>query len=215
MEKRREIQSSTRYILSFAIGTILFILGFTIVYSIYYFEYQKVTNKQLELAYQIFEDKLVYSLSGDVCSVTAYKDVSDDLGFQGSIIADLEDNLGRYDKNVIERKNFYSLILAEHFEFVNNLKDNCNFSINTILFFYSNDKDLVEEGDELGNILAVVYSRSPDNVVIYSFDVDLDSDLVRALKTKYNITEAPVIIINEGEPLSGVKNIREIEEYLD
>ena len=216
MQKKREIQSSTRYFLSFLIGTLIFLLGFVIVYSVYYLEYQKILQKQTEMSYDIFEDKLKYSLfDEDICSEGAYEDISEDLAFQGDLIFKLEEQLGKYDKNVIERKKFYSLILVEHFDFVKYLEQNCNFSMNTILFFYSNDKELIAQSDELGRILSVVYTRNPEDVVIYSFDVNLDSDLTRILKEKYNVTEAPMVIINEKDRLYGINNINNIEGYLN
>ena len=49
---------------------------------------------------------------------------------------------------------------------------------------------------------------------IYSFDVDLSSDIIQKLKQKYGITESPIIVINEKKKMTVPDNIDEIEVYL-
>ena len=51
--------------------------------------------------------------------------------------------------------------------------------------------------------------------MIYSFDIDLASELVDKLKKKYNITNSPVIVINEKTMIEMPVNINEIEKYLN
>jgi len=209
----REIQSGRRYVFAFIIGTGLFILGFFIVNSLTYFEYQRISNLQDELAYKIFEDKLNYRLFGkEICSEESYKKISEDLGFQGRIIDDLERKFGKDDLRVIERKKFYSLILLEHFEFVNLRNTECDDFVHTILFFYSNDNEYIEGSEELGRMLGGVHSRN-ENLVIYSFDFNLDSDLVRELKDRYYVQQPLEILIDERVKINDIKNIEEIERH--
>ena len=97
----RKIVSPLRYLLAFIIGTLIFIAGFIFVYSISYFEYQRISNIQGDLAYDIFKDKTEYSLFGkDICSDESYRKISQDLGFQGRIIDDLEKKFGKNDERV-------------------------------------------------------------------------------------------------------------------
>jgi len=210
----RSIQSGRRYVLAFIIGTVLFFGGFLIVNSLSYLEYQRISNLQDQLAYKIFEDKLGYSLFGqEICSDDAYRKISEDLGFQGRIIDDLERKFGKEDARVLERKKFYSLILLEHFEFVNLINQECGKNIHTILFFYSNDPKYLTQSEDLGRMLGTVYGRN-DNLVIYSFDVDLDSEVIKDLKDKYFIQEPLEILIDGDIKLKGVKSIDEIEQHL-
>src|SRR3989344_6951152 len=153
--ENRKLQNKTRYLLSFIIGTIIFILAFMAVYSISYFEYQKISNQQSDLAYSIFEDKISNSFFGrDICSDQSYKEISEDLGFQGRIIDDLERKFGKNDPRVLSRKKFYTLDLLEHFEFVNLRNEKCGSKINTILFFYSNEDKYLKESEDLGKLLS-------------------------------------------------------------
>ena len=212
--ERRKIQSKKRYVLAFLIGTFIFILGFILTYSISYLEYQRISNAQEKISYQIFQDKLKHSFfNEDICSLESLKGISEDLGFQGRIIDDLEKKFGKNNEKVLFRKKFYSLIEIEHFEFVEEINKRCKARILTILFFYSNEKKDVKKSEEVGDLLSVVYRRNP-NVMIYSFDINLESDLIKNLKEKYEVEESPTIIINGKSKIVKPENVGQIEEYL-
>src|SRR3990172_5594780 len=214
MEKPREFSSKKRYVLAFIIGTILFLLIFLISYSISYFEINRVSGLQTDISYNIFEDRLDYSFFNEpVCSAGSFEKISQDLGFQGRIIDDLETKLGKQDKAVLARKKFYTLVELEHLEFVKLINERCDGTVNTILFFYSNNKSEIDISEEAGRILGVVHQRNI-NLVIYSFDVDLNSDLVNKLKNKYNVADSPIAVINEKVQVKLPANILEIEKHL-
>ena len=210
----RPVQSKKRYLLAFVIGTLIFIGGFILTYSISNLEFKRIIDFQDETSYKIFKDKLEYRLfEADICKNDFLIEITDDLGFQGSIIAGLEKKLGKGNKRVLFRKKYYSLVELEHFEFVNIMNKECGSNISTILFFYSNDDEEIDESEDAGKILDVVHRRNP-NLVIYSFDINLDSELVRGFLNKYGVVSSPTIIINENKKLTKLGGIWEIEKYL-
>ena len=214
--EQRKFESKNRYLISLVIGTLVFLLVFAISYSVSYFEFQRVSNLQVGVGYDIFKDKLDYSFfKENICGTESFEKVSQDLGFQGRIIDDLERKMGKKDENVLLRKKFYSLIEIEHFDFVNAFNQECGKKYNTILFFYSNNASEADASEESGRILGVVHNRYEKNLTIYSFDVDLASDLIDKLKNKYNITDSPVAVINEQVQVKLPANIIEIEKYLN
>jgi hypothetical protein len=148
------------------------------------------------------------------CSQDSFKKVSNALGFQGRIIDDLERKLGKNDKRVLFRKKFYTLVELEHFDFVRTLQKNCGLNMTTVLFFYSNEEHLISDSEDLGKLLSVFYERNP-NMMIYSFDVNLDSELVGKLMYKYHVEEPLSIIINERHRVVNPKTIEELETYLE
>ena len=75
-----------------------------------------------------------------------------------------------------------------------------------------NDEDIVKSEDT-GKLLDSVYSRNK-NLVIYSFDINLDDKLIIALKEKYHVDKSPTIVVNENNTLINPNNIQEIEKYL-
>ena len=212
---KREFTSKRRYLYAFLMGTAIFLIGFGITHGIAYMEYQRVVGMQDPLSYQIFQDKLQYSLFGeDICAEDTFQKISHDLNFQGQLIGDIEDTLGKNNKDVLFRKKFFTLIQLEHLEYIKLLNEECNKSINTILFFYSNEEEDIEESVELGELLSPVYQRNQENLALYSLDLNLDSEIMRKLKQKYNITRS-IVIVNEEERLTEINNIREIENYLN
>ena len=213
MEKR-EFEKK-RYILSIIIGTVLFLLVLGITYSISYFEFQRISIQQTALAYRIFEDKLDYSFfDKPICFNESFKNISNDLAFQGTIMNDLEKKFGKGDAQVLLRKEFYSLIELEHLEFVNSKIKNCDFNTNTILFFYSNlNKDL-SRSEEVGKMLTNLYSINSNNLIIYSFDINLNSTLIHNLLNKYNIEKSPTILVNKKFIIIDPKSVNDIEKYL-
>lgn len=212
--EQRKFESKNRYLISLIIATIVFLLIFAVSYSISYFELQRVSNLQVGVGYGIFEDKLDYSLfNASICNEESFDKVSQDLGFQGRIIDDLERKLGKQNEDVLLRKQFYTLVELEHFEFVKTYNAKCGNKIDTILFFYSNNVSQLEASEEAGRILSVVSSRD-ENLIIYSFDIDLNSDLVNKLEKNYNITDSPTVIINNKIKIELPVNIQEIERHL-
>jgi len=213
MEKR-ELKNGKRYIWAFIISTAIFAMIILVSYSISFVEVQRVSGMQNSLAYSIFQDSLDYSLfNQSVCSNESYEKLSSDLGTQGSIISDLEQKFGKNNQQVLEEKKFYTLVELEHFQFVQTMNKECSFRINTILFFYSNSQKEVSKSEKLGEILSTVYSKH-HNLVIYSFDINLNNTLIEHLKEKYNVTEPLTLIINNNVTVKDPQNINDIEKYI-
>ncbi|HJX50613.1 MAG TPA: hypothetical protein VJ438_04070 [Candidatus Nanoarchaeia archaeon] len=211
----RPVQSKRRYIFSLLIGTGIFILIFLLANFISYLEFQRITTLQGKTAYGIFESKLNYDFFNEMCSQEALEDISQQLGFQGAVIDDLEKKLGKKNSEVLFQKKFYTLVELEHLNFITDYNKKCNSSFNTIMFFYSNNPLYYKDNDKLGRLLDAIYSKYPEKVIIYSFDVDLDSELISKLKQKYDIEKVPTVIMNQKVTLFNPQNIQEIEIHLN
>jgi glutaredoxin len=178
-------------------------------------ELGRVYSIQGEMAQDIFKDKLAYSFFEEkVCSQESFSQISKDLGYSGSIINSLEEKLGKEDERVLEQKKFYTLVLLEHLEFLKDYNSICNTSLDYILFFYSNQKGQYKSSENLGKMLDVL-TVEKQNVSVYSFDINLDSELIEKLVKKYNITQAPTIVINGNVKLEEVQSINEVKSYLE
>ena len=212
--KERGFQSGKRYIASFLIGTVVFILVFALTYSLSYLEFRRVSDLQVDISYEIFKDKLDYSLFNEpICTNESLGKVSRNLGFQGRIIDDLERKLGKQNEKVLFRKKFYTLIELEHFDFINLLNEKCDRNVQTILFFYSNEGSNIKDSEDAGKLLSVVHSKT-ENLMIYSFDINLDSDLIEKLKEKYDVERSPTVIINGEFKVENPQNLLDVEVYL-
>jgi len=212
--KKRLVQSKKRYVAAFAIGTALFIALFGLSYFFADLQYQRISNMQIKTAYSVLEGNSLYQVFDEsICSDESFKKVSEELAFQGESMDDLENKFGKTNDRVLERKEFYTLMLLEHFGFVKALNEKCDKDIRTILFFYSNSED-EEISREVGRILDVVSLRN-ENVVIYSFDINLDSELMRKLKVKYAVDISPTVIINEKYKIYNPRSSLDIERLVN
>ncbi len=214
MPEKRPVQSPKRYVLAFIIGTAIFLLGFSITTSLSYLQFQRISNLQGITSYEIFVKKLKHGFfEQNPCSEQSFRQISDDLRFQGVIIDDLEKKLGKDNSQVLFRKKFYTLIELEHLEFVNQLNKECSQNITTILFFYSNEKEDLGESEEVGKMLDYLYSQNT-NLLIYSFDINLDSELIRELNQKFNIQTPPTLIVNQETKIIKPRNINDVLKFL-
>jgi hypothetical protein len=212
--ERRKLVNKKRYVLAFMIGTAIFLFGFAITYFFAFLEYQRTITQQDYISYKIFQDKLKYDLYGeDICNSTALVEITEDLRFQMSIMGVLERKFGKDNVDVKFRKKFYVLTQLTHFDFVKTINEKCEDQYNIVFFFYSNDKEHEKKVEHLSSMVGVLYERNKENTVLYSVDIDLDSEIVDILKEKYRVN-GPMILINEKVKFDKIDNIDDIEIYL-
>ncbi len=209
-----KIQSKRRYLLAFLIGTLIFINGFAVTNIILSIQFNRISQFQDQTSFAIFEDKLNYRLFDiDICEIDNFNKISQALGYQGKSITDLEEKFGKNNKKVQFRKIFYSLVELEHFEFINEINKKCEKDFLTILFFYSNEGRDIDKSEKAGKLLDFV-GRKNKNLIIYSFDINLDSEIIQNLKKLYKIEESPTIIINNNKKISGNIQLEDIEKNI-
>ncbi len=213
---KRKIQNKKRYFQSFVIGTLVFAFIFSLSYLIAFYQSGKVSSSQGITGYVLFEDKAAYSFFGeDICSNDNLKRISESLSYQGRVLEDLEEKFGKNNEMVLERKKFYSVLLLEHLDYVQEYNEKCTPPKDTILYFYSNIEGSEEAdiSEKVGKILDNVYADS-ENLIIYAFDTNLDSSIVQKLKEKYNVTHSPEIVVNENNNHVWPFARENIEKYL-
>ena len=72
------------------------------------------------------------------------------------------------------------------------VRERCGQDIIPVLYFYSRDcKSCVEQGMVLDKL------REFSNALVYTIDINLDSDAVAVVKEAYGIGMAPSLIIND------------------
>ena len=199
-----------RYLLSFIIAVVMFSLVFLIASQVSYLNYLEV-SKESNLVKSYISD-LEYYASQQSCSEWLLTNASEKLDFVGSRLSILETRLGKTDSRVIEQKNLYTELEYKHFQIVDNLVRVCGAPFVTFLFFYSNEENDRTLSERNGFILGTLKNKYPERAMIYSFDYNIESKIVEDLKKKYNLTKAPVVVINKKDVVF-VNNIEDIEKY--
>ncbi|MBS3088679.1 hypothetical protein J4402_02765 [Candidatus Pacearchaeota archaeon] len=202
-----------RMFLSFILATTIFTIIILISSGASYYNYQRISSQNNIVTKYLNDMDILLNMSTSDCG--------EDILVKSSIILDevggkldlLEKRFGKKDSRVLEQKKLYSQLELKHFNIIKQIKKQCNEDYITILFFYSNNEPLNEESERMGFILRTFKDKMSDKIMIYSFDYNLNSELIINLKENYNITSAPIAVINEQDKIY-VKNIEDLTPYL-
>jgi len=202
-----------KYAAAFAISTLIFIIGLLIGGHFNNEKLSKIETLENEMKLDLMSmDLQDILLVENPCFSTStvlqkkLEDVVSKLGY-------MEEQLGKKDSNVLELKKYYSLLEIKHYLLMKNTKEKCNSTYNLILFFYSNDDNALES-EKQGYVLDNLREKyGLERMKTYSFDTNLNLDMITTLKSFYNVTTAPTVIIN-GEKLEGFRDKEEIEEVI-
>lgn len=117
------------------------------------------------------------------------------------------------DPSYIEIKRNYMSVMLTHWLYHEQMKRECNVNSTVILYFYSNKYCGICE--DQGIILTYLKKEHWDNLVIFSFDFDLDVRMIDYLGKLYDFEarEDPVLIIDD-EKHEEFLDKEELEEIL-
>lgn len=200
-----------RVFLAFIIATIIFLAGFILSYTIAYEKYQSLAISQEQMKYNILSLELEKELLGSTCQNIYTYSFTQELDNTGADIAILEEKLGKNNQQVLNQKKIYTILEIQHFLMIKDYNSKCKQSIPTILFFYSNENNIIDKTEKIGYILDSFKKTNPD-VMTYSFDYNLDSRLIKELKIKYNITQPNTILVKEKIKITDLTNISQLEK---
>jgi hypothetical protein len=207
--ERINLVKPSRYLAAFVLATVVFVAIFLIAYSISYFNYQGIYSRNSEVEKFLSE----FELSNETCIDPLLYESSDLLDVAGARLGVLERRLGKNHWRVLEQKKLYTRLELAHFNVIKGLNEICDSSFLTVLFFYSNTKELEDASERVGYILNSFKNSDPERVMIYSFDANLDAVEIVDLKKKYGVTRLPATIINEND-IKYLRNIHDLEEYV-
>ena len=198
-----------KLLISFIIGTILFIAGFLASNWIVLFGYQR----NIELQQRIGEKINLMDSESQIYCENYQPEISTELNEAGSFLMLLEKKFGKNKPEIILQKENYSMLELKHFFSVKNYAQKCQKSITTLLFFYSNKEDYLDDAETKGFIISKLKELNPAGIMAYSFDYDLDSDVIRNLKDAYNVQKPNTAVINDKIILEQFNDIDDLTPY--
>ena len=99
------------------------------------------------------------------------------------------------------------------------IKDRCNADYHTVVYIYNYDNPSITEKakqEAISNLLGELKDTYGDKVLLLSLAGDGGSPSIDLLREKYNLTDLPVVFIDEQFKVVSVENMKaEIEQYLD
>jgi hypothetical protein len=209
----RKFQKKTTYAYAFIIGTLIFIIGFLIANQIIIERNVNFLRSNVDNSYAIFKESIQLELFGqNLCNETFLRRISNELDYQRATLNSLEKNFGKLDERTLLQKRVYSIAELEHLTIVLKKASWCGSRSDILLFFYSNSEENIKDSERVGEMITVLQERRPF-AYVYSFDSDLDEELIGRLLAMYNITSSPAVIIN-NERVVNPTNIDELYALL-
>jgi hypothetical protein len=210
MQPNREF-FAWRLMVSFLLATLVFILFFAFAYLISYINYQQLTSQNNLIEKTVSEFDGV--LANFTCDDAKLLEASGKLDTVADKLTLLEKRFGKQDKRVLEQKKIYSELEYRHFKITERFNKECNGTYVRVLFFYSNIGSIKEsESDRVGFILTAFERENADRVMIYSFDFDLNSSVIKNITEYYHVTSVPRVVI--GNDQFYPKRIDQLEQYV-
>ena len=214
MRKREKAAKSyfKNVIIALILTTLLFVGVFFFGYSVSYYKQQQIAQTQNEMKYSILSLQVELEILGDKCENFNPYEFSEQVDNLGNSIMALEQRLGSFNPGVLEEKKMYSILEAQHFLYISKHNDKCANKVPVILFFYSNSEAYKDRAEKIGFMLDSL--KNQEEVMIYSFDYDLDSSLINVLKRSYNINSPNTLVVNRTILMKDVSNIEDIRAKL-
>jgi len=219
MKKVERRISFEKYSLALCIAILFFIFGFFIGNYIVYQKSASLKRDQQAIMALVnlleLKDEAVLKGKG-YCNLT-WSDIWEEKVAIGEIVMSLETRLKKTNKEVIEQKKLYNDVQLRTLNLVEKVNEECDYSWDIFIFFYTNDKK-DEKGDYRlsefqGRMLDTIYKIYPEKAKVFAVDWNVDNNSTRYLIEKYNITSTPSMVIN-GEKYERFINRPEIEEII-
>lgn len=197
-----------RLIIAFILTIIIFTSGFLFSYRVSSLAYSRSISLQNEI-----QNEIKFISTGKCQDFSSY--TSEDLEKAGFIISILEERFGKEDARVILEKEKYADLEVKHMYAIKELTERCKKKMNYILFFYSNKEEFRDDAELKGYILSKIKENTPEEIMIYSFDYDINSQTVKILKEIYKIKTPNTVIINEKNKLVEFNNILQVNGFIN
>jgi hypothetical protein len=204
------------YLMAGLITIIVFTVGIAIGYSISSQKYNSMSsdlqNIQVQQKDLEIELLLINTLGEDKsCDTIKYE-----IDKTANQSVSLGEKVSYYDQEIIKNPDFfilkknYIMNLIQFWSYWELYKNNCNSTVNTVLYFYS-IKDC-QNCDAQGYVLSFLKDRYPSEIMTFALDKDEDLYSLDLIKKVYNISSAPTLIVNNKkyESLMDVNQLKSI-----
>jgi len=170
-----------------------------------------------DLSWQDLRIKEYYygSLDNLSCNdaIKSNKEFADRIYKEGLIIQSYED-ANRLTGTVINEKKKYVLLQLEFWYNLETVKERCFGNYTTIAYFYSQYPTLDQKATQntISDLLVQLKRENPDRLMLIPISSDIGLSSVDFVKSLYNVTYLPSLIINKKIKLQGLYTIEEIRE---
>ena len=205
------------FITSFVIAIGIFFIGFYFAGIWDDLRINQVNNDLMENGLDtmgiIIEQEFLSTFNATSCGITESRlsAISKNLFELGKQLLEYErKGLLKTEEYERLRRQYFLLEVRAYSNFVNFIKI-CDSDLNVILYFYSIGQDLSERQ---GYALDAIVNREDVQIRVFSIDRDFEDPTVDVVKSFYNVTASPTIIVNNEYKKTGFVSIPEILELV-
>jgi hypothetical protein len=204
-----------KYILVFFITLGIFAVIFLLSDYLYNRRVTAVKSIEETINRNILESEIQYALLADASCDTDESEnpiLVSEINTLTKRLADMEDQRGTTDPEVISLKKYYSLLQVKDYLLLRERARQCGEKPLSVIYFYSNAGNC-DDCKKTGTVLTTM-REDYDNLHVYSFDYNLGLSVIETLKSIYKLEDRfPVLIINR-KAYYGFKTREEIEQLI-
>ncbi|MCD6399021.1 MAG: hypothetical protein J7L08_03805 [Candidatus Aenigmarchaeota archaeon] len=128
---------------------------------------------------------------------------------------DRYEKANRFSPDLILQKKRHALLQMQFWFNSIKLRDMCNFNYSTVVYLYSHYDDSLSMKQKIeGAALLELKEKYGSSMMLIPLPSDIGILSVDAIKSQYNITEMPAVIVNEKYVFQGLTSKEKIEEAL-
>lgn len=213
MISRKKLKTS-RYVAAFALTIIVFLVGYIVGGQISEMKLQNLQRLEQEIRVESLSNELVFQLvQKDLCASINMTSYTEELASIGKKLTYMETIYGFDAPEVVQLKNYYSLLQIRHWMLAQEVNNKCGYDKPTILYFYTNEGCV--DCEDQGLVLTNVYRNYP-LFNTYSLEYNLENPAIEFLEERYDIKREhlPTLVI-DGEVLYGFQSKDFLVERLE
>lgn len=120
----------------------------------------------------------------------------------------------RFTPSLLLEKKRYALLDLQFWLNSIELKKRCNADYATIIYFYSQNEKTVQQRI-MDNLLWEFKQKCGPRTIYITLPADLDISTINTIKSNYNITKTPSLLINETVAIQQLATMQELETHVN
>jgi len=216
MKKLERKINGNVYFLAVILTTIFFILGAFIGHYLAEKKANEIEISQKAVLALFDLSKIKGSPDKENLCNLSWDDVWKEKVEIGEVLTIMEARVGKDNEVIKEQKKIYHEVQIKTLDTVKRINDLCGEDWTIILFFYNNNEEEREKyvlSGIQGSVLNTLYSNNPEDVKVFSFDINIGEPLTKGIIDEYGVDSAPFLIINDIS-YDGFRTRDEIEKII-
>ena len=201
-----------KYVVTFLITAGLFVTVFYISRVISEKRVAEIQSIQNNISLDLLSSETQFSLLNESdCSQDGNSILAPELGQMGDRLSGMETDLGPNSKDVINLKEYYSLLEIKDYMLAREFAQKCNVKPITVIYFYKNDN--CDDCTKQGYVLTALRDQYP-TLRVYSFDADLNLSAIDTLEQITHVSSTVPTLVIDGQVYTGFQSIDDVTKVL-